>query len=106
MPYIYVFLRKDLPLADQIVQAAHATHQSGDKFGSPDNCHLVLFGVKNKAELNYAKHVCEEAQIEHIVFYEPDPTDDSEEPMGNTALCTKPIVGLKKVFKKFEIWKP
>ena len=105
-PYVYVFIRRDLPLADQIVQTAHATQESGAKFGCPENCHMVLCGVKNQNALLNVADLASFNNIQYSMFYEPDSADD-ETPMGNTALCTQPIYGEQcKIFKKYQIWKP
>jgi len=50
-PYIYIFVRQDIPLADQIVQTGHSCQESGAKFGCPENCHLVLLSCKNEHDL-------------------------------------------------------
>ena len=50
-PYVYVFIRTDLNLAQQIVQTGHVCQESGAKFGCPTNCHLVLLSCKNEHDL-------------------------------------------------------
>jgi hypothetical protein len=51
-PYMYMFIREDLSIPQQIVQTAHAVDELGKKIkNSPQTNHMVLFGVKNEAEL-------------------------------------------------------
>ena len=92
-PYVYAFIRKDLPMAVQIVQTAHACQESGARFGCPDHCHMVLIGVKNERELEKAAMHLEINDIDYHMFYESDPVD---QPLGNTAICTAPICGDKR----------
>jgi hypothetical protein len=41
-----MFIRTDLSLAQQIVQASHAALEAGNRFGP--HSHLILFGVENQ----------------------------------------------------------
>lgn len=98
VPYVYVAVRSDLTTAQKLVQAAHASQQSGAKFGCPDNCHMVVFEVRDGSELD---KFCETAHLSHIkyaLFFEPDGD------LGNTAACTEPILGdLKVRFRRFQL---
>lgn len=87
LPYTYVFIRKDLSYAQQIVQASHATLEAGFKFDQPaEISRIVLFPLNNEKDLfNKAKHLRENG-IEHVMFYEPDIEQ-------YTAISTKAIFG-------------
>jgi hypothetical protein len=95
-------VRKDLPIAQQLVQAAHAAHESGlhlcqDK--SEVN-YLVALEVQNEEQLIAANDRIESRGIKAILFREPD--------IGNkaTALCTEPIWGDKrKLFSRYSLWR-
>lgn len=98
-----MWVRDDLTIAQQIVQAAHATHESGAAFGCSAECHLILFKVLNQGQLHEVMGICKENNIQYCAFNEPDP---ESEPLGLTALCTEPIYGDgRKLFKKFKIWR-
>lgn len=45
--YTYVFIRTDLSIAQQIVQASHASAMAGHKFG--DHCNMVLFAIPDES---------------------------------------------------------
>ena len=106
MPYVYVLVRRDISLADQMVQAAHASQESGAQFGCPDSCHMVLCGVKDESELRAAALHIELNNIQLAMFYEPDSDQFTGKPMGYTALCTEPIHGeQRKAMRKFQTWK-
>jgi hypothetical protein len=105
--YIYVLVRKDLPLADQMVQVGHACFESGMNFGQ-EGTHLILLQVENQKELNEFSETIKEHRIKYSMFFEPDPIIDGDtEPMGNTAICTEPISGSKReIFKNCSLWVP
>lgn len=98
---MYIFIREDLHHAYQIVQAAHATHQAGIRFGSTDvPTHFVLIGAKDQAELEKIAIYLTSHQIEFEMFYEPD--GDT----GYTAIATKPLYDeQRKPMRKFQIYK-
>lgn len=105
--YSYIFVRQDLSIEQQMIQAAHATMQIGyeiatskpfdrmnhpsgtvayDKgFGPPKDVHFVLIGVRNIGGLNAVAKILDKFGYLHKTFIEPD--------IGNqpTAICTMPI---------------
>ena len=95
-------MRKDLPVAQQLVQAAHAAHESGlhlcdDK--SKVN-YLVALEVANEEELLAAHERLEDRDIQAVLFREPDRNDEA------TALCTEPVWGnRRKIFSKYPLWR-
>lgn len=98
---MYIFIREDLDHAYQIVQAAHATHQAGIRFGSTQlPTHFVLIGAKNEMALEKIAMQLEELGIEFEMFFEPDHNT------GFTAIATRPLYGdERKPFRKFNIYK-
>jgi peptidyl-tRNA hydrolase len=97
-----VIVRKDLPVAQQLVQAAHAAHESGlhlceDK--SKVN-YLVALEVPDEDRLLAAHERLEDRGIKTILFREPDRNNEA------TALCTEPIWGnRRKIFSKYSLWR-
>lgn len=95
-------MRKDLPVAQQLVQAAHAAHESGlhlcdDK--SKVN-YLVALEVANEERLMAAYERLEGRDIQTVLFREPDRDNEA------TALCTEPICGnRRKIFSKYPLWR-
>ena len=77
--YCYIFVRQDISIEYQMVQAAHAAMLGGRYNGiSPENVYFQLIGVKNLEELLKAHN-----KHGGYIFIEPD--------IGNqaTAFCTK-----------------
>lgn len=51
-PYMYLFIREDLSIPQQIVQTAHAVDELGKRVpGSAQTNHMVLFGVPDESHL-------------------------------------------------------
>lgn len=103
-PYFYVFVRTDLSLTDQIIQAAHVAHSMGVLFSETSNQvpSLVLIGAENKEELEIIINKLISYNIKFATFYEPD--NDK----GLTAVATEPLLDKKKRNKlmKYRLWKP
>lgn len=121
--HVYAIVRKDIPLADQLVQVAHATMEAGasfyrpeggqrirENFGgalvglarlAPEVSSLVVLQVADKFELIAAAKKLTDANIRFELFFEPD------DQMGHTALATEPLSGeAREVFRPFKLWKP
>ena len=106
--YIYVMVRKDLPIWDQIIQVGHACFDAGSayhKLWKPAT-YLILFQVENQKELCDWSNVLKEYGIEYKMFNEPDPAlEVGDQPMGFTALCTQPLRGkIREIFKDCVMW--
>jgi hypothetical protein len=99
--YVYILVRQDLPLEDQIVQASHAALYAGQEFVQRNLIpNIVLIGVKDEPALRYYHLLCTGAGIEAHLFYEPD------DAMGHTALATEPLAGeLRKLFAHLPLWR-
>ena len=103
-PYTYVFIRLDIPLAAQIVQACHACLERGYSLPDNDKPHLtsflVLFGVSDGSELEKIADYLDTNEVSYEQFFEPDYD------MGYTSICTAPMYNeQRKLFKKFKLWK-
>ena len=105
--YIYVLVRKDLPLADQVVQVGHACYDAGHFWGKK-GVHLILLQVENEKELMKWVDSLNIVHIKHTTFYEPDPAEEiNDQPMGCTALCTEPLHGKRReIFADCVLWVP
>lgn len=100
--YIYVFVRTDLPLEQQVVQAIHAGTEAGHSFDrvSVEASSLILLQVPNKEKLEVALARTIERGVRCEAFNEPDWD------YGLTAFATEPIFGdRRKVFNKYKLWK-
>ena len=97
-----MFVRRDIPLGDQICQASHAAHEVGIRFGDPHRVSsIVLCSAHSEEELKKTEWKAAQAGIRTYLFREPDLGDQA------TALATEPIVGaLRKVFSKHPLWLP
>lgn len=91
--YCYILVRRDLPQAVQVVQAAHATQEVGYNIARPPTpTHFVVLGVSGIKELEFYAGFLQEKSVEFHMFYEPD--------LGaNTALCTFPKKGKLEMLK-------
>lgn len=99
IPWIYVFVRTDIPVANQLVQAAHVCHIAGRDFQHPDNTHMGLFKLKDEEKLLKVANKLEDLGIKYSIYLEPD------FPKGYTALATEPIYGkTREEFAKYKLW--
>jgi len=97
--YVYVLVRTDIPVPDQIVQVGHVCYEAGLKFKADPDTFMVLCQVANEEDLLEAEARLTEAGIETHKFHEPD--DD----MGYTALCSQPLQGKSRnAFRKYKLW--
>jgi hypothetical protein len=85
-PYTYLFIRKDLPMVQQIIQTAHAIHQMGTKQGDKTIPHATLIGVDDKHELLELAAYLKDQKIKYEMFFEPDIDE-------YTAIATYPLKG-------------
>lgn len=101
--YIYIFVRQDIPLAQQAVQSLHAMHKLVTVLGSdydvnPPN--VVYIGVPNRASLEKTLEKLKAHQIVHVRWDEPDWD------MGFTSIATAPLSGERKsVLSNYRLWK-
>lgn len=102
-PYVYVLIRKDIPLEQQLVQVGHAAWEAGLAFENPsrETASLIVLEVANREELLEAGKRLNRYGIEHKMFFEPDFE------MGHSALATRPVAEKKErfLFKKYPLYK-
>ena len=99
--YNYVFVRKDIPIADQIVQVGHVCLEAGTRFGrsKEPSPYMVLLEVADVRHLQQTKEFLKDSGISFEIFFEPDNN------MGETAICTEYLDSqAKKIFKKYKLW--
>ncbi len=106
--HVYVFVRRDLPIADQMVQAAHVCLEAGQRFCVPCHCPLVLLQVADEPALHRALQHCRRYDIATHTFTEPDATEEfPQTPMGLTAACTPPLnTAQRRRMRPFTLWQP
>lgn len=90
-----------MSIAQQLVQASHASHESGLSHNPTEIISsVIIFGTKNKDELEslFNKY---NPLINCFPFFEPYKN------IGLTAFATMPIgEDLRHLFKEFKLWKP
>ena len=102
--YFYIFIRTDLSLAQQIIQANHATYQMAatyprhNKTTTPS---IVLVGVPHKTALERVIQKLQLNNINHTPFIEPDWD------MGLSAVATTPNLTEEQhnALKNYNIWR-
>lgn len=102
-PYIYVFVRKDLPLEQIIVQTNHSVYESGLKFKNPHNdetlTSIIVIAVKDKIALEKAYQKFNNI-LELARFEEPDWD------YGLTSFATRPVFEHERhIFKNYQLFK-
>lgn len=100
--WCYVFIRTDLPIEQQIVQACHAALEAGHTFPrkSNDPSSLIMLQIPNKEKLEVALKRTNDRGIRTKSFYEPDWD------YGFTSFATEPItLDQRKTFSKYKLWK-
>lgn len=98
--WVYVFIRTDLPIEQQIVQAAHSALEAGRDLGKPKSTsHLILIGVKSEHSLNKVATELTLLNIRYHKFYEPDYD------RGYTSLTTEPLEHRHPYFFKHSLYK-
>ena len=98
-PYMYLFIREDLSIPQQIIQTAHAVDELNKKIrqhGTNTNF-MVLFSSKSEKELFTISEWLKDNDIVHEMFFEPDI-------QAYTAIATQPIRGeSRELFKNFRL---
>lgn len=96
MKQIYVLVRLDLPLAQQVVQAAHAANEIGKIEGNCDTKSLILCGIESEKALLLEKEKLQD--FPHVLFREPD--------IGDEATALAVIPPQKKLCRHLKLWQP
>ncbi len=93
--YIYLFIRTDLSVPQQIVQTAHAIYEVGRELpqlppGAALSPNAVLIGAESEEELRMLGDYLTKHEIKYHKFFEPDIN-------AHTAIATYPISGDKRI---------
>ncbi len=99
--FLYVLVRTDISLAQQIVQAAHAAAEAGRRFYRPEHdvASLIVLAVTDVEALYRVRERLLGHQIEHEMFYEPD------DRMGDSAIGTEPLCGeRRRLLRRYPLW--
>jgi hypothetical protein len=94
-------VRKDIPLAAQIVQTGHACLEAGEKFSQPHDKpgFLIVLAVPSEESLIDAVEQINQRGIQTVVFFEPD------NQLGYSAACTQPVTEPQRgIFRKYPLW--
>ena len=60
---VYVVLHPDLKNKDKLPQACHAAHTSGNLFGCPKGCYMIVLKCRSKHEWREFIDTCKERNI-------------------------------------------
>lgn len=99
---MYVFVRRDIPVEQQMVQAAHAALEAGLKFPyqTEEPSSLIVIGVKSQNQLEKARQKVEGFVVKTELFFEPSWD------YGNTAFGTEAVTeDQRHHFRRFQLWK-
>lgn len=100
--YCYTWIRTDLPIEQQIVQAAHSALEAGREFQKPDAIsHLILLEAESEHHLRKIGDELTELGIKYHTFFEPDHN------RGYTSLTTEPITSkaIRKHLRRHTLYK-
>ena len=96
-------MRRDLAVAQQLVQAVHAAHEAGKLFaGESDNdiSSVVVCQVASENHLRKAHRRALDRGVEAVLFCEPDMDNQA------TAFATAPLYqGNRRHFSNYPLWK-
>ncbi len=98
---LYVLVRTDITLAQQLVQAAHAAAEAARRFYRHEHgtASLVVLAVSDGAALHRAHEQLLARGVEHEMFFEPDGA------MGHSAIGTEPLCALRRrALRRYPLW--
>lgn len=101
MSRVYTFIRKDLPINHQFVQACHSALEAGSDFKkSGEIPFLILLESKNQSHLMETKEFLDKHGIRHHMFFEPD------NDIGYSSITTEPLKPEhSKLLSNFRLWR-
>lgn len=99
--YAYTFIRRDLPIQHQLVQACHSALEAGSEFKQPGQIpNLVLLDAKDASHLDEISNFLMSNGIRFHKFFEPD------NEMGYSSITTEPLsADRKKKLSNFKMWR-
>ena len=100
--WIYSFVRKDISIAQQIVQTAHSAYESGRGLGKyipfP---RMVLIGIEDGHKLEEALDYCS-SHVQCYPFYESEQGLE----LMLTSFTTRPVsLEERQSLKQFRLWR-
>ena len=100
-PYVYVLVRTDISLEQQLVQASHAALEAGFRFAAPrEVSSVIVLAVPSRDALLQASARLQQRGVDHELFFEPDFG------MGHSALATRPLTAKKErhLMRKYPLY--
>lgn len=101
-PYTYIFVRTDISIEQQLVQASHAALEAGFTFEKPvQTSSIIMIPAKDQEELYAIGNRLELHSIKFHMFFEPDFG------MGHSAIATEPIndIATRRKMRKYSLYK-
>lgn len=99
--YVFIFVRYDLSLPQQLVQTNHATMKMTSLYGIEGTPNIALIGVDDLVELQAASQLLSDLQVPHHNWCEPDWD------LGFTSITTAPISGAQRAaLAHYKTWRP
>ena len=99
--YVFTFIRKDLPLNHQMVQACHSALEAGSEFKEAGKIpNLVLCELKDLDHLYDTAELLQGKGIKFHNFFEPD------NDIGHSSITTEPMSReQKKALSHYRLWR-
>jgi hypothetical protein len=98
--WLYLFIRQDIPVAQQITQSNHATYSLALAYNPAcDIPNIVTIGVPDLAALKRVQYKLVQNQIPHYAWTEPDFD------LGFTSITTVPLdFNQKQILKNYRVY--
>jgi hypothetical protein len=99
---IYVLVRTDIGIEQQVVQSAHAAAEASRRFYADHHgiASLIVLAVQDRDSLHLAQSQLAILGIEADLFFEPDFE------MGHSALATRPVLDdERKLLRQWPLWR-
>lgn len=98
--HCYTFLREDLPISQQIIQASHSIYELGKNSSEVDHPSFVFLSTKTKDQLEAALEYVRAQGLKTYEFYEP------YQDWGLTSFAIQPIPQEQRhLFSNFPLWR-
>lgn len=98
--YVYLFVRQDIPIQQQIIQSNHATLMMASIRPFEGTPNLVLIGVPDKDFLSQIEKKLSDFAIPHYCWNEPDYD------IGFSSICTAALYGeARNPLRFYSLWK-
>lgn len=98
---LYVLIRQDISIEQQLVQSAHAAAESGRRFYKPEHgiASLIVLAAPDRYALYAARDRLLSHDIQSELFFEPDFG------MGHSALATEPLpIAMRRHLRRWPLW--